>query len=95
MKRGAFELGGSDPFLVFNDADLDLATTKAIAGRMHTNGQACNNSKRFLIQDKVYDQFKELLVEKLKKNIKIGDPMDKDITVGPLSMQVQVENLKN
>lgn len=38
MKRGAFELGGSDPFLVFNDADLDLATTKAIAGRMHTNG---------------------------------------------------------
>ena len=65
MKRGAFELGGSDPFIVFNDADLYLATSKAIAGRMHTNGQACNNSKRFLIQDKVYDDFKSLLIEKL------------------------------
>jgi succinate-semialdehyde dehydrogenase/glutarate-semialdehyde dehydrogenase len=55
MKRSAFELGGSDPFIVFDDADLDLATTKAIVGRLHTNGQACNNSKRFLIQDTVYD----------------------------------------
>ncbi len=57
MKRGAFELGGSDPFIVFEDADLDLATTKAIVGRLHTNGQACNNSKRFLIHDSVYDDF--------------------------------------
>lgn len=57
MKRGAFELGGSDPFIVFDDADLDLAASKAILGRLHTNGQACNNSKRFIIQDKVYDEF--------------------------------------
>ena len=57
MKRGAFELGGSDPFIVFEDADLDLATTKAIAGRLHTNGQACNNSKRFIVKDAVYDDF--------------------------------------
>ncbi len=51
MKRGAFELGGSDPCIILKDADLDLATTKAIGGRLHTNGQACNNHKRFLIQD--------------------------------------------
>ena len=38
MKKGAFELGGSDPFIVLEDADLDLATTKAITGRLHTNG---------------------------------------------------------
>jgi acyl-CoA reductase-like NAD-dependent aldehyde dehydrogenase len=38
MKRGAFELGGSDPCVIFNDADLDLATNKAIGGRLHTNG---------------------------------------------------------
>lgn len=57
MKRGAFELGGSDPFIVFEDADLELATTKAIIGRLHTNGQACNNSKRFIIKDSIYDDF--------------------------------------
>ena len=48
MKRSAFELGGSDPFIVFDDADLELASSKAVIGRLHTNGQACNNSKRFI-----------------------------------------------
>ena len=86
MKRSAFELGGSDPFLVFNDADLELAIDKAIAGRLHTNGQACNNSKRFLVNDKVYDHFKEMLVEKIRKYVRIGDPMDPQTTIGPLSM---------
>ena len=69
MKKGAFELGGSDPFIVFNDADLDLAVTKAIGARLHTNGQACNNAKRFIIQDKVYDQFKSQLIERLKSYV--------------------------
>ena len=55
MKKGAFELGGSDPFIVFDDADLDWATSRAIVGRLHTNGQACNNSKRFIVHKKVYD----------------------------------------
>jgi succinate-semialdehyde dehydrogenase/glutarate-semialdehyde dehydrogenase len=49
MKRAVFELGGSDPFIVFEDADIDLAVKKAIAARLHTNGQACNNAKRFII----------------------------------------------
>ena len=49
MKKGAFELGGSDSFLVFADADIDLAVSKAIVSRLHTNGQACNNAKRFIV----------------------------------------------
>ena len=49
MKKGAFELGGSDSFIVYEDADLDLAVSKALISRLHTNGQACNNAKRFLI----------------------------------------------
>jgi succinate-semialdehyde dehydrogenase/glutarate-semialdehyde dehydrogenase len=49
MKRGAYELGGSDPCIIFEDADLELATTKGMIGRLHSNGQACNNHKRFLI----------------------------------------------
>lgn len=87
MKRGAFELGGSDPFIVMHDADLDLATSKAIVGRLHTNGQACNNSKRFIIHSKVYDEFVELLLKKLHAHVKIGDPLDPTVTIGPLSMK--------
>lgn len=94
MKKGAFELGGSDPFIVFNDADIDLAVTKAIAARLHTNGQACNNAKRFIVQSKVYDQFKAKLTEKVKAYVKIGDPMDPNTTIGPLAMERQVSNLK-
>lgn len=90
MKRGAFELGGSDPFIVFEDADIDLAVAKAVSGRLHTNGQACNNSKRFLISDKVYDEFAEKLVAKLKDYVKIGDPMESSTTIGPLAMEKQV-----
>jgi len=76
MKRGAFELGGSDPCIIFEDANLELATTKAMIGRLHTNGQACNNHKRFLISDKIYDEFVDKLLDKLDNHIKIGDPLD-------------------
>ena len=55
MKKGAFELGGSDAFIVFDDADIDLAVSKAITARLHTNGQACNNAKRFIIHENVYE----------------------------------------
>ena len=65
MKPGAFELGGSDPFIVLDDADVELATSKAIAGRLKCNAQACNNSKRFIVHEGIYDKFKELLVKKI------------------------------
>ena len=87
MKRGAFELGGSDPCIIYCDADLELAVNKSIGGRLHTNGQACNNHKRFLIQDKIYDEFVDLLLKKLEKHVKIGDPLDPTTTIGPLSME--------
>jgi succinate-semialdehyde dehydrogenase/glutarate-semialdehyde dehydrogenase len=55
MKKGSFELGGSDPFIVLENADIDLAVEKAVIGRMICNGQACNNAKRFIIHEKVYN----------------------------------------
>ena len=55
MKRCSFELGGSDAFLVLDDADIDLAVDKAIMGRLVNNGQSCINSKRFIIDAKVYN----------------------------------------
>jgi succinate-semialdehyde dehydrogenase/glutarate-semialdehyde dehydrogenase len=85
MKRGAFELGGSDAFIVLDDADLDLAVAKGYQGRTHTNGQACNNSKRFLIHAKVYDEFISRLITKIRVSVKIGDPMLSSTTIGPLA----------
>ena len=93
MKLGAFELGGSDPFIVLDDADLDLASTKAIMGRLLCNAQACNNAKRFIIEDSVYDKFKEMFLEKLKNHVKIGDPLNEGVNLGPVITDVSLKRL--
>jgi len=93
MKRCAFELGGSDPFIVFDDAEIDLAVSKALQGRLHTTGQACNNAKRFIIHENIYNEFMSKLKSQLDSYIKVGDPMDPETTIGPLSMQKSKEDL--
>ena len=55
MKKGCFELGGSDPFVVLDDSNLELAVEKAYISRMVNNGQACINAKRFIVMDQIYD----------------------------------------
>jgi len=65
MKKAAFELGGNDPFVVLKEADLELAVNMGYASRMANNGQACINAKRFIIEDSVYDEFKDRLVNKI------------------------------
>ncbi|CDW82260.1 succinate-semialdehyde dehdyrogenase [Stylonychia lemnae] len=95
MKKSVFELGGSDAFIVLEDADLDLAVQKAIIARLHTSGQACNNAKRFMIHAQVYDEFVQKLKAGLDKHIKIGDPLDMTTTIGPLSSQRAKEGLTN
>lgn len=55
MMKCTFELGGSDPFIVLDDADIELAVAKAYDGRFKCNAQACNNSKRFIVHEAVYD----------------------------------------
>ena len=94
MKKSVFELGGSDAFIVLEDADIDLAVSKAITGRLHTNGQACNNSKRFIIQHNKYEEFTQKLLIKLKEYVKIGDPMEKGTTIGPLAQKRGRDNLR-
>jgi succinate-semialdehyde dehydrogenase/glutarate-semialdehyde dehydrogenase len=76
MKKGTFELGGNDPFIVLKEADVDLAVEKAYVSRMATNGQACINAKRFIINETRYDEFKEKLLNKIDATSVIGDPMD-------------------
>jgi len=87
MKQGCYELGGSDPFCVLEDADLKFAVEKAYASRMANNGQVCISAKRFIVLDSVYEEFRDLLIQKLEESVKMGDPMDKEgVTLGPLAI---------
>jgi len=93
MKKTAFELGGNDPFVVLKEADLELAVNMGYASRMANNGQACINAKRFIIEDSVYDEFKDRLVNKIKDTTVIGDPMDPKVNLGPIAMERQKTKL--
>jgi acyl-CoA reductase-like NAD-dependent aldehyde dehydrogenase len=83
FKKMIMELGGNDPLIVMDDADLDLAVTTAIAQRFGTAGQKCNACKKLFIHKKVYDAFKELLISKTKE-LAIGDPSKESTDLGPL-----------
>ncbi len=80
-KRKVLELGGNDPLIVMEDADLDKAAELAVAGATKNSGQRCTAVKRILVVDAVADEFSKLVVEKTKK-LKSGDPMDPSTDVG-------------
>ena len=83
LKKSTMELGGSDPFIVLDDADLDAAVKWALLGRMENTGQACIAAKRFIIPEKIADNFLSRFKSELEK-LKPGDPMDPETTLGPL-----------
>lgn len=83
-KKAVMELGGSDPFIVLDDADIQKAVDVAIDCRLFNCGQVCCAAKRFIIDDKIFDKFKEGLVDKTSK-IKIGDPLKEETELGPLA----------
>jgi len=84
MKKYVLELGGSDPFIVLDDADIDVAATSAATGRFGNCGQACTASKRFIVLDAVYDAFVAKFVEATKV-FAPGDPSQKETRLGPMS----------
>ena len=84
LKKSTMELGGSDAFIVLEDADLDKAVKHAVSGRMGNSGQACTASKRFIVVEPLADSFLKKFQAALE-NFKPGDPMDKQTTLAPLS----------
>ncbi len=80
-RRAVLELGGNDPLIVMEDADLEEASTLAAAGSYKNSGQRCTAVKRMIVHEAVADRFAELLVEKTRK-VKAGDPMDPDTDMG-------------
>jgi succinate-semialdehyde dehydrogenase / glutarate-semialdehyde dehydrogenase len=84
LKKTVLELGGSDPFIVLESANLEEAVKTAVTARMLNNGQSCIAAKRFIICDRLYPRFTELLTARFQA-LKVGDPMHRDTEIGPLA----------
>jgi acyl-CoA reductase-like NAD-dependent aldehyde dehydrogenase len=84
LKKTVLELGGSDPFIVLEDADLELAVATAIKARYQNTGQSCIAAKRFILAKAVADEFQERFVA-ATRSLRIGDPMDRSTQLGPLA----------
>ena len=82
LKKTVLELGGSDPFIVLDDADLDSAVETGVVARTLNGGQSCIAAKRFVLHDAIAEEFTDRLVAEFE-DLRVGDPMDEDTDVGP------------
>ncbi|HAV54092.1 MAG: succinate-semialdehyde dehydrogenase [Aequorivita sp.] len=92
LKKTVMELGSNDAYIVLEDADLELAVKMCVRGRIYNNGETCVAAKRFVVVDKIYDEFRDAYVEQMKK-ITHGDPTDKDSKIGPMARKDLRETL--
>jgi len=91
LKKTVMELGGSDPYIILEDADLNLAAETCTTARLINGGQSCIAAKRFIVVEKVYDEFLRLFVEKMSSK-KMGNPFDEQYDLGPqASVQLRDE----
>ena len=98
LKKSVLELGGSDPFIVLSDADLEAAVRTAVRARTLNNGQSCIAAKRFIVSHDIADEFESRFVRQME-SLRVGDPMEPDTDIGPLATEAiraelhgQVEN---
>ena len=82
LKKTVLELGGSDPYLVLEDADIEQAVGTCVTSRLINGGQSCIAAKRFIIVEQIYNEFEKRYVEKMKQQ-KMGDPLDESNDLGP------------
>ncbi|NJO39618.1 MAG: NAD-dependent succinate-semialdehyde dehydrogenase [Cyanobacteria bacterium CRU_2_1] len=92
LKKTVMELGGSDPFIVLESADLDTAVSTAVTARMINNGQSCIAAKRFIVQESIAEAFTEKLVAKYAA-LKVGDPLNPETDIGPLATPTILKEL--
>ena len=92
IKKVVLELGGSDPFIVTRNASLDQAIATAVEARIINNGQSCIAAKRFIVLDEIAEKFESGFVSRMN-SLKVGDPMDPQTELGPLSTADAVKSL--
>lgn len=92
IKKTVLELGGSDPYIILEDADLEQAVAICAEGRLKNNGQSCIGAKRFIVVEDVYEAFLEKFKAKMAESV-MGDPFDDKTTLGPLARTDLRENL--
>ncbi|QLG62316.1 NAD-dependent succinate-semialdehyde dehydrogenase [Halorarum salinum] len=92
LKPSVLELGGSDPFVVLEDAPIDRTVRSAVYGRCQNNGESCIAAKRFVVVDDVYEEFLDRLVEGME-GLTIGDPTDEGTELGPMAQEGLMDGL--
>lgn len=92
LKKTVLELGGSDPFVVLEDAPLDSAIETAVTARNQNSGQSCIAAKRFIVVDEIYDEFTDRFVEAVNE-LKVGDPLDDSTDIGPQARENLMQEL--
>ncbi len=92
LKKSTMELGGSDAFIVLPDADLEHTVKMAVVGRFGNNDQTCIGAKRCIVVDAVKDRFLEAFSQ-AASSLKLGDPLDESVTLGPLSSEAALQRL--
>jgi succinate-semialdehyde dehydrogenase / glutarate-semialdehyde dehydrogenase len=92
IKKVVLELGGSDPFIVMPSADLEAAVATAVDARVQNNGQSCIAAKRFIVSEKIADEFERKFVMRMR-DLRVGDPFDENTQLGPLANADAVASL--
>jgi succinate-semialdehyde dehydrogenase / glutarate-semialdehyde dehydrogenase len=93
LKKAVLELGGSDPFIVLDSANVEQAVSTAVKARMLNNGQSCIAAKRFIVTEKIATPFEKAFVAKFQ-GLKVGDPMDPATDLGPLATPQILDDLE-
>ncbi len=92
LKKSVLELGGSDPFIVLRDADLDAAIDVGTTARYQNTGQSCIAAKRFIVEEAIADEFERRYTDAVAR-MRVGDPLARDTQIGPLARPDLVDNL--
>src|SRR5699024_4992834 len=93
LKKSTLELGGMDPFIVLDGANMDEVADIAWRSRLYNCGQECTSSKRFIVMENMYDEFVERLKDNFSK-VKPGDPLDEATTLAPMNTKKAKEQLQ-
>ena len=94
LKKVVLELGGSDPFIILKDVDIDFVVKNAVFGRTQNNGQSCIAAKRFIVHSSIIDQFGQKFAEAIG-NLKVGDPINPEVDIGPMANIGEFELIKS